>query len=105
LEALPAMIPPVTGMLELRGNPLPVVDLRAGDAEELRTARGDVLVLAEGVDALGVVVDQVTAVHDATTKPIWWSPARNGRPACRGTSSRFCGRRRARRCYSSIYAS
>jgi chemotaxis signal transduction protein len=60
LEVLPGMTPPISGLLELRGNPLPVIDLRVGDA----AARGDVLVLAEGVEAVGVVVDQVTAVHD-----------------------------------------
>lgn len=61
LESLPGMTPPVSGVLELRGNPLPVIDLRAvGDA----AGRGDVLVLADGADTVGVVVDQVTAVLD-----------------------------------------
>lgn len=64
LEVLPGMTPPVSGLLELRGNPLPVIDLRDGDAAARATMRGDVLVLAEGVEAVGVVVDQVTAVHD-----------------------------------------
>lgn len=64
LEVLPGMTPPVSGLLELRGNPLPVIDLRAGDVAARRGMRGDVLVLAEGVEAIGVVVDQVTAVHD-----------------------------------------
>jgi purine-binding chemotaxis protein CheW len=57
----------VSGLLELRGNPLPIVDLRAGnagDAAMRRAARGDVLVLAEGIEAVGLVVDQVTGVHD-----------------------------------------
>ena len=64
LEALPGMAAPISGLLELRGNPLPVIDLRAGDAAARAATRGDVLVLAEGVEAVGVVVDQVTAVHD-----------------------------------------
>lgn len=64
LEVLPGMTPPISGLLELRGNPLPVIDLRHGDAAARAAARGDVLVLAEGVEAIGVVVDQVTAVHD-----------------------------------------
>jgi len=64
LEVLPGMTAPITGMLELRGNPLPICDLRAGTAEARAGRRGDVLVLATGVDALGVVVDQVTAVFD-----------------------------------------
>jgi chemotaxis signal transduction protein len=59
LDVLPGMTPPITGLLELRGNPLPVVDLRLGDGP-----RGDVLVMAAGVDALGAIVDQVNAVHD-----------------------------------------
>lgn len=60
LEALPGMTPPVSGVLELRGNPLPVVDLRLG----AEPTRGDVLVLEAGADTVGVVVDQVTAVLD-----------------------------------------
>jgi purine-binding chemotaxis protein CheW len=64
LEVLPGMTPPISGVLELRGNPLPVVDLRAGDVESRAASRGDVLVMATGIDAMGVVVDQVTAVHD-----------------------------------------
>lgn len=59
LEVLPGMTPPISGLLELRGNPLPVVDLRGADG-----VRGDVLVMASGVDAIGAIVDQVTAVHD-----------------------------------------
>ncbi len=60
LEVLPGMSAPISGLLELRGNPLPVIDLRHVD----ESARGDVLVLAEGVEAIGVAVDQVTGVHD-----------------------------------------
>ncbi len=60
LDVLPGMTPPISGLLELRGNPLPVVDLRVGDTD----TRGDVLVMASGIDALGAIVDQVTAVHD-----------------------------------------
>jgi purine-binding chemotaxis protein CheW len=71
LDVLPGMVAPITGLLELRGNPLPVVDLRtvevAGgrDVGSLAGRRGDVLVLATGVDAVGVIVDRVTAVRDA----------------------------------------
>jgi purine-binding chemotaxis protein CheW len=59
LDVLPGMTPPISGLLELRGNPLPVVDLRVGTG-----TRGDVLVMASGIDAIGAIVDQVTAVHD-----------------------------------------
>jgi purine-binding chemotaxis protein CheW len=64
LEVLPGMTPPISGLLELRGNPLPVVDLRTADAATRASTRGDVLVLDAGVDAIGVVVDQVLAVYD-----------------------------------------
>ena len=59
LDVLPGMTPPISGLLELRGNPLPVVDLRVGTG-----TRGDVLVMASGIDAIGAIVDRVTAVHD-----------------------------------------
>jgi purine-binding chemotaxis protein CheW len=61
LDVLPGMTPPISGLLELRGDPLPVVDLRMGDTA---SARGDVLVMASGIDALGAIVDQVIAIHD-----------------------------------------
>jgi purine-binding chemotaxis protein CheW len=72
LDALPGMVAPITGILELRGNPLPVVDLRTGTGtgtgtgsqEAAASRRGDVLVLATGVEAVGVIVDRVTAVRD-----------------------------------------
>ena len=68
LDVLPGMTPPISGLLELRGNPLPVVDLRVGSAVGARGsvpgARGDVLVMASGIDAMGAIVDQVIAVHD-----------------------------------------
>jgi chemotaxis signal transduction protein len=65
VEAMPGMRAPVTGVLVLRGSPLPVVDLRGDD-----NVAGDVLVLAaEGRGALGVAVDKVVAVlaDDALT--------------------------------------
>ncbi|HEY3925994.1 MAG TPA: chemotaxis protein CheW [Acidothermaceae bacterium] len=61
LDVLPGMTPPISGLLELRGNPLPVVDLRG---TSLPGSRGDVLVMAAGIDAIGAIVDQVIAVHD-----------------------------------------
>jgi chemotaxis signal transduction protein len=51
---------PVTGLVELRGSPLPVVDLRS-DPDAGTT--GDVVVLPGGPEgALGVAVDRVLAV-------------------------------------------
>ena len=69
LDLLPGMTPPISGLLELRGNPLPVVDLRVGSSSVgvrggAPGARGDVLVMASGIDAMGAIVDQVIAVHD-----------------------------------------
>lgn len=63
VEPLTGARAPVTGLLTLRGHPLPVVDLRSGaDAGDV----GDVLVLAADADGmLGVAVDNVTAVLQA----------------------------------------
>ena len=51
---------PVTGLIELRGDPLPVVDLRdGGDA----VGAGDVVVMAPGAEGpVGIAVDRVLAV-------------------------------------------
>jgi chemotaxis signal transduction protein len=58
VERLAGTRPPVSGVLVLRGSPLPVVDLRSPDGEV-----GDVLVLAStAADAMGVAVDRVVAV-------------------------------------------
>lgn len=69
LADLPGMTPPLTGVLDLRGTALPVLDLRVSAAPD---ARADVLVLervqSDGTDGLvdgssvGVAVDQVRAV-------------------------------------------
>jgi chemotaxis signal transduction protein len=60
IEPLAGARAPVTGLLTLRGHPLPIVDLRRGaDAGDV----GDVLVLApDGDGPLGLAVDQVLAV-------------------------------------------
>lgn len=60
VEPLEGARAPVTGLLTLRGNPLPVVDLRsAADPGGL----GDVIVLAGDADGvLGLAVDRVIAV-------------------------------------------
>ena len=54
------MTAPMAGVVELRGTPLPVMDLRAAGSKD----RGDVLVLMDGDDAIGVAVDAVVAVRD-----------------------------------------
>jgi purine-binding chemotaxis protein CheW len=60
VETLAGVRAPVTGLLELRGNPLPVVDLRTiHDEDEL----GDVIVVTGAEDGpLGLAVDRVVAV-------------------------------------------
>jgi chemotaxis signal transduction protein len=60
---------PVTGLLTLRGNPVPLVDLRTA-AEPGDT--GDVLVLEAGDDGvLGLAVDRVVAVvGDDDLRPV-----------------------------------
>jgi chemotaxis signal transduction protein len=60
IEPLPGTRAPVSGMIELRNDPLPVVDLRS---EAYPGEEGDVLVLnpAEG-GMYGVAVDRVLAV-------------------------------------------
>jgi chemotaxis signal transduction protein len=67
VQALPGVRAPVTGLVELRGDPLPVVDLR-GDPEAVARAgggaeAGDVVVLLPGPEGpVGVAVDRVLAV-------------------------------------------
>ena len=58
LERLPGMEPPLAGVISLRGNPLPVLDVRsAGRAD------GDVLVVMRDGQPCGIAVDAVTAVR------------------------------------------
>lgn len=59
IDSLEGARAPVTGLLVLRGDPVPVVDLRRGaDAEDT----GDVLVLQTAEGVLGLAVDKVLAV-------------------------------------------
>jgi len=66
LESLPGGQAPLVGVIELRGTPLPVLDVRApatpGDD-------GDVLVVEIAGDAVGVAVDKVLAVLGADALP------------------------------------
>jgi chemotaxis signal transduction protein len=66
LERLPGVQPPLAGVIELRGAPLPVLDVRGPDAPD---DHGDVLVLDVDEDAVGVAVDQVLAVLPADALP------------------------------------
>lgn len=55
---------PVTGLIELRGDPLPLVDLR-GDPDAGGT--GDVVVMAPGPEGpVGIAVDRVIAVVESS---------------------------------------
>jgi chemotaxis signal transduction protein len=66
LQRLPGVQPPLAGVIELRGAPLPVLDVRGVDAPE---DEGDVLVVDVAGDAVGVAVDQVLAVLAADALP------------------------------------
>jgi len=60
IEPLAGARAPVTGLLVLRGQPVPVVDLRSGSGDP--TVPGDVLVLQVAEGVLGLAVDKVVAV-------------------------------------------
>jgi purine-binding chemotaxis protein CheW len=61
LDSLPGLEPPITGLMQLRGSPLPVADLRR--AEVSANEAGDVVLLAMADGSLlGVAVDNVVAV-------------------------------------------
>jgi purine-binding chemotaxis protein CheW len=62
LEALPAMAPPLAGVLDLRGAPLPVHDIRAAGPDGTRTGAVLVLEPVAGAAAVGFAVDSVRAV-------------------------------------------
>lgn len=78
IEELSGARAPVTGLLVLRGTPVPVVDLRtAADV----TARGDVLVLDTESGAVGLAVDEVRAVLTADELAATPEPVAVGLPA------------------------
>ena len=62
LATLPGLVPPVAGVLDLRGVSLPVIDIRPDSS-----ARGDVIVLATDDAEFGFVCDAVTSVSDEQT--------------------------------------
>jgi chemotaxis signal transduction protein len=60
IDPMPGTRAPVSGMLELRNDPLPVIDLRS---DAYPGEQGDVLVLEPGAEgSYGVAVDRVLAV-------------------------------------------
>jgi chemotaxis signal transduction protein len=65
LVTLPGMVPPMAGVLDLRGTSLPVVDVRAGGGPGASGEPADVLVLEDGERAYGFVCDSVAAVVPA----------------------------------------
>ncbi len=79
VEALMGVRAPITGLLELRGDPLPVVDLRSlPDDGDL----GDILVLMADDDGpLGLAVDRVDEVVAAEALVADSAPRPLGLPA------------------------
>jgi purine-binding chemotaxis protein CheW len=61
LEPLPGATDPLAGMIVLRGEPLPMVDIRASD-RVANEERGDVLVVVPDGEPVGIAVDTVIAV-------------------------------------------
>jgi purine-binding chemotaxis protein CheW len=66
LERLPGTRAPMAGLIVLRGNPLPVLDVRSSGSPD---DEGDVLVMEIDGDPVGVAVDQVLAVLSADELP------------------------------------
>ena len=60
VERLPGTTPPMAGVLVLRGQPLPIWDVR--DADASGEPVGDCLVVDMDGDSVGVAVDAVVAV-------------------------------------------
>jgi chemotaxis signal transduction protein len=73
LEPIPGAVPPLAGVLELRGVPLPVMDVRAAGSP---TDEGDVLVMLIDGDPVGVAVDGVVAVLSPDELPDAQAPAK-----------------------------
>ncbi|MDQ1687388.1 MAG: purine-binding chemotaxis protein CheW [Frankiaceae bacterium] len=65
LQVLPGMEPPLVGVIQLRGNPLPVLDVRSLDRRGSDQTPGDVLVVVRNGEPCGIAVDTVTAVRGA----------------------------------------
>lgn len=79
VESLMGVRAPVTGLLVLRGDPLPVVDLRSLPEDD---DLGDILVLMADDDGpLGLAVDRVDEVVDAEALVADSAPRPLGLPA------------------------
>ena len=72
LQSLPGTTAPLSGLVLLRGAPLPVFDIRDDDA----AGDGDVLVLDTSEGPIGVAVDKVVAVVAAAELPESDAPVR-----------------------------
>jgi purine-binding chemotaxis protein CheW len=76
LEPLPGTSPPMAGVIVVRGNPLPVLDVRTAGASDA----GDVLVIGVDDDQVGVAVDEVLAVLSADDLPAAAEPPARSLP-------------------------
>jgi purine-binding chemotaxis protein CheW len=66
ISVLPGMAEHMAGVVELRGAPLPVMDLRTAAQRSSDGRAGDVVVLADGNGvSTGIAVDSVVAVRAA----------------------------------------
>ncbi len=82
LDVLPGMTPPISGLLELRGTPLPVVDLRVGD---VRAGPLEVTCWSRRLVSTRLVRSWIRSTPFTTRTN--WSRRASDRRGCRTTSS------------------
>jgi purine-binding chemotaxis protein CheW len=93
LERLPGTQPPMAGMIVVRGEPLPVLDVRKLDRTTGEPAEtGDVLVMGRDGDQLGMAVDEVLGVLSADDLPASAEPTPKSLPAYVVAVHRFEGK-------------
>ena len=68
----------VLGVINLRGNIVPIVDIRPALSLPLQSAPGQIAVLKLGTLMLGIFVNNVLAVRSVTTSSIQALPAEAG---------------------------
>lgn len=78
LQRLPGAVPPLAGVVTLRGIPLPVLDVRGPGSPD---DAGDVLVVVEDDTVVGVAVDAVVAVLHPEELPAAEAPVSRSLPA------------------------
>jgi chemotaxis signal transduction protein len=83
---VPTTPPHVLGVINLRGNIVPIVDIRSALSLPRKSTPGQIAIIKQGIVVIGIVVDNVSEVIAVPLSSVLAVPADAGGPAGKGRS-------------------